>query len=200
MKVVELLNVERDGWNEERIRELFLPFGHERILSIRISDSSPGDYWCWDAERDGIYTVRSAYKLLTKDGVDLAGQYDEAYKLLTKDGVGTHKSSLELSVCPRCQACAESCLHVIWGCGWAAGIWEELGMDVSDVWGLEDVREWVEVAVKEMDARDRGEFMTICWAIWERRNKALFDDGDWRVESVVTRVREVLWEMRELMV
>ncbi|XP_074265194.1 uncharacterized protein LOC141587617 [Silene latifolia] len=34
-----------------------------------------------------------------------------------------------------------------------------------------------------------------CWAIWERRNKAIFEDGEWRADLVVRRVRDLVCEM-----
>ncbi|XP_074300596.1 uncharacterized protein LOC141631880 [Silene latifolia] len=37
--------------------------------------------------------------------------------------------------------------------------------------------------------------MTGCWAIWEKRNKGVFDNGEWRGEEVVRRMREIIWEM-----
>ncbi|XP_074265429.1 uncharacterized protein LOC141587860 [Silene latifolia] len=37
--------------------------------------------------------------------------------------------------------------------------------------------------------------MNGCWAIWERRNKAIFEDGEWRADLVVRRVRDLVCEM-----
>ncbi|XP_074271509.1 uncharacterized protein LOC141595440 [Silene latifolia] len=37
--------------------------------------------------------------------------------------------------------------------------------------------------------------MTGCWAIWEKRNKVLFDQGEWRAEDVIRRTKELIWEM-----
>ncbi|XP_074305401.1 uncharacterized protein LOC141640529 [Silene latifolia] len=39
------------------------------------------------------------------------------------------------------------------------------------------------------------EFMVGCWAIWERRNKAVFEDGEWRADWVVKRARDMLEEI-----
>ncbi|XP_074299133.1 uncharacterized protein LOC141630167 [Silene latifolia] len=37
--------------------------------------------------------------------------------------------------------------------------------------------------------------MTSCWAIWERRDKAIFEDGERRADLVVRRVRDLVNEM-----
>ncbi|XP_074288653.1 uncharacterized protein LOC141613808 [Silene latifolia] len=70
MVVVELFNERANGWNSMIIRQLFLPFEQERILNIRINESKPVDCLCWDLEKDGCYSVRSAYRILAgEDGV-----------------------------------------------------------------------------------------------------------------------------------
>ncbi|XP_074293530.1 uncharacterized protein LOC141620602 [Silene latifolia] len=40
--------------------------------------------------------------------------------------------------------------------------------------------------------------MVGCWALWERRNKVLFEEEVWRADMVVQRAREVLWEMSDV--
>ncbi|XP_074266344.1 uncharacterized protein LOC141588821 [Silene latifolia] len=97
--------------------------------------------------------------------------------------------------CPRCANCVETCLHVVRDCGWVEGIWEELGVDVLQGSGCGEVREWAEAVFRGSDMRECGVFMTGCWAIWEKRNKVLFDEGEWRGDEVVRRTREILWEM-----
>ncbi|XP_074298618.1 uncharacterized protein LOC141629534 [Silene latifolia] len=48
-----------------------------------------------------------------------------------------------------------------------------------------------------MGAEAHVEFMTGCLAIWERRNKAIFEDGEWRADLVVRRVRDLICEMAD---
>ncbi|XP_074299194.1 protein FAR1-RELATED SEQUENCE 9-like [Silene latifolia] len=50
-----------------------------------------------------------------------------------------------------------------------------------------------------MGTRECSEFMTGCWAIWECRNKAIFEDGMWRADWVVKRTADLLVEMKESM-
>ncbi|XP_074315550.1 uncharacterized protein LOC141651750 [Silene latifolia] len=49
---------------------------------------------------------------------------------------------------------------------------------------------------KEIGVTERMNFMMGCWAIWERRNKAVFDDGEWRADWVVRRAKDLFMEMR----
>ena len=56
------------------------------------------------------------------------------------------------------------------------GIWEGLGLaDLPEVRG-----ERVEEAMRGMSERERVIFMLGCWAIWERRNKAIFEGAEGR--------------------
>ncbi|XP_074293253.1 uncharacterized protein LOC141620226 [Silene latifolia] len=100
--------------------------------------------------------------------------------------------------CAQFKSRTETCLHVIRGCGWVDAVWEGLRVDVRGAEGYEMVRDWMEEAGREMDAKDWVMFMVRCWALWERRNKVLFEEEVWRADMVVQRVREVLWEMSDV--
>ncbi|XP_074304735.1 uncharacterized protein LOC141639525 [Silene latifolia] len=43
-----------------------------RVLDVRISPNKPLDIWYWGLEKDGLYTVRSAYKMLVGKLGDMA--------------------------------------------------------------------------------------------------------------------------------
>ncbi|KAK9678329.1 hypothetical protein RND81_03G150300 [Saponaria officinalis] len=78
MRVAELLNNEGNGWDLQKLQRYFLPVEQERILAIRISSLKPEDSWCWELEKDGVYSVRSAYKKLLAKGEEEAEQSDYA--------------------------------------------------------------------------------------------------------------------------
>lgn len=60
----DLIDPIRKCWNKELVTQIFLPFEVDRVLSIPISSRLPEDTLCWDLEKDGCYSVRSAYKAL----------------------------------------------------------------------------------------------------------------------------------------
>ncbi|XP_074284295.1 uncharacterized protein LOC141608847 [Silene latifolia] len=64
MKVSELMVTGGGAWSEEKLSMYLLSFERERVRNIRLSEEDHDDMWYWAAERDGEYTVRSAYKLL----------------------------------------------------------------------------------------------------------------------------------------
>ncbi|XP_074287486.1 uncharacterized protein LOC141612574 [Silene latifolia] len=81
MLVSELLT-EGNGWDMGRVESLFLPFEVDRIVNIRVSQHRPSDIWYWRMEKDGVYTVKFAYKLLAGgDGVDVGGASDRSREM-----------------------------------------------------------------------------------------------------------------------
>ncbi|XP_074284231.1 putative mitochondrial protein AtMg00310 [Silene latifolia] len=74
--VAELWRANGKEWDTSKVRRFFLPFEQERILNMRISNTKPNDVWTWDFEKDGEYSVKSAYKLLTGGGENEASSSD----------------------------------------------------------------------------------------------------------------------------
>ncbi|XP_074271423.1 uncharacterized protein LOC141595357 [Silene latifolia] len=63
MRVSELLREDGRDWDAEKIAQLLLPFECDRVMNLRVSPNRQRDIWFWGRERDGLYTVRSAYKI-----------------------------------------------------------------------------------------------------------------------------------------
>jgi hypothetical protein len=63
--VSDLLTESRD-WNEELIREIFIPVDANAILRtpMRLQEE---DWWAWELEKYGEYSVRSTYRKLAND-------------------------------------------------------------------------------------------------------------------------------------
>lgn len=82
MAVGALINPISKVWNPQLVSQLFLPFEQERILSIPLSNRLPEDFFCWDSERNGKYSVRSAYRALISDewrGVEVTSSDSNKY-------------------------------------------------------------------------------------------------------------------------
>ncbi|KAK9682114.1 hypothetical protein RND81_10G051500 [Saponaria officinalis] len=173
MRVAELMNAEGDGWDLSKINTLFLPFERDHVLRIRISDSKPGDAWCWEREKDGNYTVKSAYKVLVGE----SGKNEAA----TKKNIAA-RMELTDDTCPRCLNCVETCLHVVRDCGWVEGIWEELGVDVLPEAGLKRER-WNKVIFEMGEWREDEVINRTKDLIWEMQNVVSEDTSGGTRES-----------------
>ena len=63
LQVSKLIDMENRCWNLHLLQQLFLPFEVEEIRSIPLSNSLPSDKQIWTGTSNGLFTVRSAYKL-----------------------------------------------------------------------------------------------------------------------------------------
>ncbi|XP_021737156.1 uncharacterized protein LOC110703671 [Chenopodium quinoa] len=67
LKVCDLIHLPTASWNVPKVKEIFLPFEQECILSIPLSVRVLDDTICWDLEKGGDYKVRSAYRAIFGD-------------------------------------------------------------------------------------------------------------------------------------
>jgi hypothetical protein len=52
-----------NGWNDELVHKTFLPHDAEQVLKIKIPSHSISDTIAWHYEQNGVFSVKSAYKL-----------------------------------------------------------------------------------------------------------------------------------------
>ncbi|XP_074288072.1 uncharacterized protein LOC141613231 [Silene latifolia] len=100
----------------------------------------------------------------------------------------------EKSFCPFCNSVFESSLHLFRDCWVTHIVWEGLSVNHEG----EDrgcVREWIEERWRGFGNREHGLFMVGCWALWEHRNKVIFDAVKVDPMAVVRRVRDIVDEM-----
>ncbi|XP_074313485.1 uncharacterized protein LOC141648658 [Silene latifolia] len=57
------------------------------------------------------------------------------------------------------------------------------------------IREWIEGCWHDMDKREYGLMMIGCWAVWEARNKAVFEGDKAEVSDIVNQVWRVMEEV-----
>ncbi|XP_074283955.1 uncharacterized protein LOC141608508 [Silene latifolia] len=210
MRVSELMRPETNGWNDELVRATFLAFEANSILNIRMGENNPRDVWCWDLTRDGNYSVKSAYGALSKGSGCQEEQSDYSreewlWKRLWKvpvlprikvffwqlcnDAIATRNNIARripgtMDGCPICGYDVESGIHIVRECSWVRSVWSGLGVDVLSGVGFDRIRDWIEALMRDKGMAEWVELMTGCWAIWEMRNKVVFDGVRWSVEDV----------------
>jgi hypothetical protein len=62
--VNELILHNVGDWNKGLVRSIFIKFDADAILSIPVCTRPVDDFWAWSHDRKGIFTVRSAYRML----------------------------------------------------------------------------------------------------------------------------------------
>ncbi|XP_074313641.1 uncharacterized protein LOC141648829 [Silene latifolia] len=202
MLVVELLNADGRSWNSQKVRSLFLPFEQERVMNIKWSSVNSCDIWCWDAEKHGIYSVPTAYKLLMNGFVWEEGQsnvqrekqlWNSIWKMLIWPCIKVFFSQLmsnalptranlvspmkhDDDACPVCDAKTETVVHLLFFLGGGgSGFWAGLGLEIEEVGRVKWVRERMEMVWRELREDKRVLSMAGCYTIWEGRSKVVFE-------------------------
>lgn len=62
--VSELINPATRSWNKHALTEHFIVADVEAILNIPLSTQMQEDFWAWHYDRCGIFSVRSAYRMI----------------------------------------------------------------------------------------------------------------------------------------
>jgi hypothetical protein len=62
--VAELIDATSASWKKETLESTFLPMDIMAIMPIPLSLISQSDSWAWNYEKNGIFQVRSAYRML----------------------------------------------------------------------------------------------------------------------------------------
>ena len=64
LMVAELLDPLNACWDEQIIQQIFLTNDAAAILQIPVCTHNMDDFWSWGFEKNGLFTVRSAYKMI----------------------------------------------------------------------------------------------------------------------------------------
>ena len=64
--VSSLVDVDRRGWDAEKVRNMFLPYEADLILSIPVSTKLPADSCIWAWSSNGRFTIKSTYNVSQK--------------------------------------------------------------------------------------------------------------------------------------
>ena len=64
VRVSELIMGATASWNRQVIQENFMPIDARVILEIPLCTRNIPDFWAWHYEKHGVFSVKSAYKML----------------------------------------------------------------------------------------------------------------------------------------
>ena len=66
-----LINLETIAWRDQSVRQVFIPTDVQSILSIPLSVRMPQDRLVWAFTSKGNFTVRSAYKIVVAESMEI---------------------------------------------------------------------------------------------------------------------------------
>ncbi|CAN1144589.1 Putative ribonuclease H protein At1g65750 [Linum perenne] len=200
-----------DGqWDIDKLNQLLPAEVVTQVVGMSAPRGSSGeDVWLWGAEKDGLFSIRSAYNLVISHSVE---ELDTLWKLIWKwrgpsrigaflwlaghgrlltnaERVRRHMASD--ASCSRCGHESESLSHTLWDCPFAREVWKHLGFNTSTPYWITDFPDWFKVALGGQQAVLVG--ITL-WFIWKSRNEFLFAAKRESAETVARRTSN--WKLQ----
>ncbi|KAL0016440.1 hypothetical protein SO802_003509 [Lithocarpus litseifolius] len=170
-KVEGLIVRDRAEWNVEKVRSFFLPHEAEAVLSIPISPMNPRDSQVWAKTANGLFSVKSAYKVAVKYLSDTNDS--DASPDCSDNSKMAAIWKMIWSLKDRCDLCeeSESSGHILWGCHIAREAWNEKSLKLDCP--SRSPREFIEVVWWLMETpgeKNWEEFAIMAWLLWNNRN------------------------------
>ncbi|KAL0456433.1 UNVERIFIED_CONTAM: hypothetical protein Slati_0982500, partial [Sesamum latifolium] len=202
-KVKELLDSE-GGWNEELIHSVFLPMDANIIVRINRAVGCT-DSLCWHYEKNGRYSVKSAYRLITNGAhtqlqsgpIGATSFRSDSWRFIWQAAVPPKirlftwhacRDSLPTSsnlqkrglatngVCSWCGFELDNLMHTLLRCHFSRLVWALSHLPWSVIAsGQEDPEAWLRLLHRDLDTNDFCRALIINWSLWGARNRLLFE-------------------------
>ena len=192
-----LMSSDRTCWNEQLVNSLFLPYEAQQIKAIPLCLVPQPDYLYWSVEKNGIYFVKSCYKLLCEESrredasisnrEGMVELWSRIWKLKVPgkilhilwracaDCLPTKVNIMKRRIvddshCELCGRLPNDTKHALWSCEAMRRVW---CMDFN--WVTEGITAYgsfldlVELCLTKPSAGEL--FGIIAWLVWMHRNK-----------------------------
>ncbi|KAL0412199.1 UNVERIFIED_CONTAM: hypothetical protein Slati_3809600 [Sesamum latifolium] len=179
--VAELLEDEGNGWNVELVSSIFIKEDVDCILSIPLPADRGRDVLRWHQEKNGRFSVRSAYSIALRQAVS----GDQGCSLRSPGG--RWRFIWKARVPPKEQ---EDVYHALLECSFARLTWAMSNCrwdSVKDFRGGPE--DWVRGVHCNLDGEEFGIFLLICWFLWDARNRFVFEREKIEALEVVSKAR-----------
>lgn len=206
LTVADLFISQTRFWNVGLLRNLVSNEDTNRILNTPIFESNQHDRRVWKSETNGIYSVRSGYRISLSQHVDLSthrcdGNWVLLWNLKVPPKVKTFlwrscRNALPTRVrlqdrgvnctktCALCENEDEDSMHLFFYCTKSKQCWQQLGL-----WSKVHQKAQLNLSfgvtmfeiLQELDSSQRVIWACVMWSIWKQRNDCI-----WRNEVMTT--------------
>lgn len=189
-KVMNLMNEDRDSWDEEILQDIFEERDAELIRQIPISNQVQCDSWFWILEQSGMFSYRG---LVGEQNWPQANFWKMLWSLEVPGKVVNFIWRACRSVIPTavalegkrvqidtryswCLSQEEDIIHVLFRCSFAKKVWSRVGMqEIND----ETCQGSMIGIFQNLFSRSTREKIiwvaVVCWCLWNRRNRWVWD-------------------------
>ncbi|CAJ2637113.1 unnamed protein product [Trifolium pratense] len=221
MRVSDLLMSDSKMWNLPLICSLFDDSSARKILKTPLLDSVPVDKVIWRLEKDGHYSVKSAYRYCIDEAIDtthlkVPGQWHYIWKATTppkiknfiwrlcRNCIPTRFRLNQKGVncpgnCVHCDDELEDNIHLFFLCNNAKNIWQKLGWrDViqQHLQANNHIAEIIFSLLQVFNSEHSTLFMVTLWSIWQQRNNRVWRNKIEPTHVVCDRTTNLLLDWR----
>ncbi|XP_075649914.1 uncharacterized protein LOC142620431 [Castanea sativa] len=173
-RVMDLIDWTVGAWDRHLIETTFHKEDADAILQIPLSRRLVPDSLFWLHNRDGVYSVKSGYRV--------------ACKILKEAN----------SACELCKRTTETALHALWECSVAQEVWAGSMRKQQKAAGSQlDFLHLVEVLMLKLSREELELFFVQAWLIWTQRNSVVFGGVIQDPSRLVKRAGEFLDEFKQ---
>ncbi|KAF5205698.1 Reverse transcriptase zinc-binding domain [Thalictrum thalictroides] len=200
--VSDLINNVTFSWNHDLLCSLFQPVEVDAILRVNLSRSLLTDNWVWLPEKNGRFTVRSAYNCLsaenvlqTQTQVSNKSLWSTIWKLRVPHRIKLFawkcirnclptKSNLHFrnitknDLCPMCLMHSETLSHCLFTCPLISPIWFASNLGIRFM-GWDTTYSCLDIVNHFQNKTDFSDFLaslsSIAYFIWMHRNNVVFN-------------------------
>nr|POE69438.1 putative ribonuclease h protein [Quercus suber] len=217
-----LIDHSKNCWIEEVVDNTFLPHEADVIKAIPLSLDDVVDVRFWSVSADGIYTVKSGYKLIMENelrvlpsssnlslskkvwkGIWSLRTPNRVKSLLWRAGLDALPSRVNLrkrkiltnDTCPQCNLAGETSLHALWSCPCLSPIWlAHFGWLIKDASDCTSLLDIIQLCQEKSNLLDL--FAVTVSLIWARRNQLRVGEKVFPVSSVSSVAVDSLHEFQ----
>ena len=214
--VVNLMTDNGKEWDEDVINDICNERDRELIKRIPIPSRSIQDSWFWLFEDTGCFTVKSCYRKLQGEQVcDHAAFWRKMWSLQLPSKITTfmwrvcrnclptavNLASKRVQIDTKCSWCLvrnEDDTHVLFDCSFARTVWTTLG--VQEMLHINHEQSAVEIIYQLFNICTKENLALvamICWNLWYRQNKWVWDKVMVSDYGVQATARNMLSEWRQ---
>ncbi|CAN1183512.1 Putative ribonuclease H protein At1g65750 [Linum perenne] len=214
-RVVEF--VDSDGnWDVDKLSQILRHEALEMVIGMSPPQANKGDdQWVWGKERDGKFSIKSAYSLIC----DLPADHDpHPWEIILKwrglnrircflwiaannriltNAQRQRRNMTQDASCSIYNNTDESVTHVLRDCNFARDVWTRLTVfDIADPHWVLDPAAWIFHPLKSGNGMLFG---ITCWQLWKFRNERIFTDSITSTTAAAIKIGNWLCSIKKAM-
>ncbi|CAN1820450.1 LINE-1 retrotransposable element ORF2 protein [Linum perenne] len=221
MRADEWINEEGTEWNLEEVSEYCNQTEINAIMRIPVGTKDGSDSWVWHFDKNGMFSVKSAYHALRGDhnmGIPMESR-DRKWKWLwnleippkfkffiwraSNNALATARNLWrrkcgDSPVCQLCQRHEENIIHCLFECSHSAQTWRKLIPAISLPEEYKLILDWI-FENRNINVPDfLNTVIAGMWCIWKARNEYIFRQTTPSIESTAMWTSKIRNEWKKV--